>query len=335
MMKNQKPIFVVTLGDPAGCGPEIIARVISQGLINADTRLLCVGDTRVLEKAYSVIGQPARLHPVSSVAQATFKPGWLDVLDLHNVDLNALPIGQVSAQAGQAAYEYVTTAIDLAMAGEVDAVVTSPLNKAALHLAGHHYDGHTEIFAVRTGSKKVTMLLASGDFRVTHVSTHCSLRQAIERCQTERILDVILLTAQGLRQMGISKPRLAVAGLNPHSGEGGIFGTEDIEQIQPAIDRARAEGLDVAPWPMPPDSVFIRMHHNKEYDAVVAMYHDQGHIAAKLVDFWGGVNITLGLPIIRTSVDHGTAFDIAYLGIANHNSLVSAIQYAQVMVQHK
>jgi 4-hydroxythreonine-4-phosphate dehydrogenase len=334
-MDYLKPIFAVTLGDPAGCGPEIIAKVISQGLVEANARLLCVGDVRVLNKAYDTIGQPARLHPVSSVAQATFKPGCLDVLDLHNVDLNALPIGQVSAQAGQAAYEYITTAIDLAMAGEVDAVVTLPINKEALHLAGNHYDGHTEIFATRTGCKKFTMLLASGDFRVTHVSTHCSLFKAIERCQTERILDVIHLTDQGLRQMGISRPRLAVAGLNPHSGESGVFGSEDIQQVQPAINQALAEGLDVAPWPVPPDTVFVRMHQNKEYDAVVAMYHDQGHIAAKLVDFWGGVNITLGLPIIRTSVDHGTAFDIAYSGRANPSSLVNAIQYAQVMAQHK
>jgi 4-hydroxythreonine-4-phosphate dehydrogenase len=169
---------------------------------------------------------------------------------------------------------------------------------------------------------------------VTHVSTHCSLRQAIERCTTTRILDVLRLTKQGLRQMGIAAPRLAVAGLNPHSGEGGLFGDEESQRIQPAIDAARAEGLNVHPWPAPPDTVFVRMQQGAEFDAVIAQYHDQGHIAAKLIDFMGGVNITLGLPIIRTSVDHGTAFDLAGTGQANPRSLVNAIRYAQQMAAY-
>jgi len=181
----------------------------------------------------------------------------------------------------------------------------------------------------------VAMMLASKDFRVVHVSTHCSLRQAIERVKPERILNVIRLTNDSLKQMGIAAPKLAVAGLNPHSGEGGLFGREEIEQIQPAIDMARAEGMNVSSRPEPPDTVFVRMLHFKEFDAVIAQYHDQGHIAAKIVDFWGGVNITLGLPIIRTSVDHGTAFDIVGTGKAKIDSLVNAVKYAQVLAQNR
>ena len=334
MVDNRRPLLAVTMGDPAGCGPEVIAQVAASGAVHDIARIVCIGDALVIERAFGFIGQPVRVRGIGDVVDARDEPGTLDVLDLDNVDLEQLQLGQVQAAAGQAAYEYVTTAIDLALAGQVAGVVTAPLNKAALHLAGHRYDGHTEIFKLRTGAQWVTMMLACGGFRVTHVSTHCSLRQAIERCTTARILDVLRLTDRGLRQMGIAAPRLAVAGLNPHSGEGGLFGTEESEQIQPAIDAAREEGLDVYAWPVPPDTVFVRMQEGKEFDAVVAQYHDQGHIAAKLVDFLGGVNITLGLPIIRTSVDHGTAFDLAGTGQANPQSLINAIRYAQQMAAH-
>ena len=237
--------------------------------------------------------------------------------------------------AGRAAYEYLTCAIDLALVNEVEAIVTAPLSKEAMNLAGFHFDGHTEILATRTQSKKVTMMLASKDFHVTHVSTHCSLREAIERCKTNRILDVIRLTNDALKQMGINNPFIGVAGLNPHCGENGLFGTEDVEQIQPAIDLALQEGMRVYPNPIPPDTVFVRMAQYKEFDAVVAQYHDQGHIAAKIVDFWGGVNITLGLPIIRTSVDHGTAFDIVGTGKANPDSLINAINFACLLAKSR
>ena len=334
MVNTQPPLLAVTMGDPAGCGPEVIAQVAASDAVRATAHIVCIGDARVMERAFRFIGQTCRVHEIGDVAHARHEPGTLDVLDLGNVDLDRLELGQVQAAAGQAAYEYVTTAIDLALAGCVDGVVTAPLNKAALHLAGHRYDGHTEIFKVRTGAQRVTMMLAAGAFRVTHVSTHCSLRQAIERCTTARILEVLRLTDRGLRQMGVPAPRMAVAGLNPHSGEGGLFGVEEEEQIQPALDAARAEGLNVYGWPVPPDTVFVRMRDGHEFDAVVAQYHDQGHIAAKLVDFMGGVNITLGLPIIRTSVDHGTAFDLAGTGQANPQSLINAIRYAQQMAAY-
>jgi 4-hydroxythreonine-4-phosphate dehydrogenase len=296
---------------------------------------VCVGDAGALAKALPLVGSAARLHAISDLAQAEFAPGTLEVLDLRNVDFATLQVGRVQAAAGQAAYEYVTTAIDLALAGQVSGVVTSALNKEALHLAGHKFDGHTQIFSERTQAKSVTMMLASGSFRVTHVSTHVALRQAVERVRPARIVEVIRLTEEGVRQMGVANPRIAVAGLNPHSGEGGIFGREELEQIQPAIDEARGLGYNVYPSPVPGDTVFVRMREFGEFDAVVAQYHDQGHVAAKLVDFWGGVNITLGLPIIRTSVDHGTAFDVAYTGRANPKSLINAIEYARLMALHK
>ena len=325
---DQRPILAVTMGDPAGTGPEIIAKVVATSVIPQDARLICIGSAAMMQWAFGVIGAPCRARSIGSVAEAAFAPGTLDVLEPGGVQLDRLQMGKVQALAGQAAYEFIVTAIDLAQAGDVAAVITSAINKEALHLAGHKFDGHTELFAWRTGTRKVTMMLASGHFRVTHVSTHCALRQAVERCKTERILDVIRLTDEGIRRMGIATPHLAVAGLNPHAGEGGIFGVEEIEQIQPAIELARREGLNVYPSPVPGDTVFVRMREGREFDGVVAQYHDQGHVAAKLLDFWGGVNITLGLPIIRTSVDHGTAFDIAGRGVADHGSLVSAIQLA-------
>jgi len=249
------------------------------------------------------------------------------------VDLAQLQFAKVQAMAGQAAYDAVVKAIELAMAGEIDAIVTSALNKEALNLAGHNYDGHTELLAEFTRTKRVTMMLVAGDFRVTHVSTHCSLREAIDRVKTARVLDVIRLTNKAVKQMGIAAPRLAVAGLNPHSGEGGLFGDEDEREIAPAIKAAREEGIDVYPIPVPPDTVFYRMAANKQFDAVVAMYHDQGHIPTKVLAFAEGVNVTLGLPIIRTSVDHGTVFGKAGKGTADPTSLKRAIEVAVLLAK--
>lgn len=331
-MPEHKPIVAITMGDPAGCGPEVLAKAAAEKHLSVWP--VCVGDYETMQRAIQIVDSDTTAVPVRCVEDIDFVPGQLPVIDLKNVDLGKLEWGKIQRAAGQAAYEYITHAIDLAMTGQVDAVVTSAINKEALHLAGHQFDGHTEIFATHTGAADVTMMLASGHFRVTHVSTHVSLRRAIELCQTERIVKVIQLTHAGLRDMGMENPRLAVAGLNPHSGEGGVFGREEIEIIQPAIDLARSEGIDVVPYPVPPDTVFVRMLENKQYDAVIAQYHDQGHIAAKIVDFWGGVNITLGLPIIRTSVDHGTAFDIAGQGKANPQSMINAIKYAHAMIGH-
>jgi len=326
-----EPVLAVTMGDPAGIGPELIAKVVRSGAVADCGRIICVGDANTLRQAVGIIGVDLEVRPIARIEPSRPEDGVLEVLDLHNIPPDSIRPGVVQAIAGQAAYEYVVQAIDMALAGEVSAVITAPINKEAMHLAGHHFEGHTEILAQRTKSSDVTMMLASGHFRVTHVSTHVSLRKAVERCTSHRVLSVIRLTHHGLRMMGIDEPRLAVAALNPHSGEGGFFGVEEATQIQPAIDAAIREGFRIHGRPVPADSIFVRMREAREFDAVIAQYHDQGHIPAKLIDFWGGVNITLGLPIIRTSVDHGTAFDIVGQGRANCNSLVNAIRYASQM----
>jgi len=332
-MHEYKPLMAITMGDPAGCGPEIISMAAATSQ-NSSVRLVCIGDYKVMRRAIEIVKVNIKATPIKTIEDASFEPGTLPVLDLKNVDIDKLQWGIVQDMAGNAAFEYIIHAINLAIKGSVDAVVTSPINKEALHTAGHKYDGHTEIFAKQTGATDVTMMLASGHFRVTHVSTHTSLRSAVDRCTIKRVLKVIHLTQEGLLRMGISQPKLAVAGLNPHSGEGGVFGREEIDIIQPAINMALEEGINVCPYPVPGDTVFFRMWERKEFDAVIAQYHDQGHIAAKIVDFWGGVNITLGLPIIRTSVDHGTAFDIAGQAKADPRSLINAIEYARILHKH-
>jgi len=323
-----KPIFAVTMGDPSGAGPEIVTKAWDDPAIRDMARLVVIGDAKCMARALEITRVPGEVRPIERVSEARFKEGQLDVLDLHSVDLSKLVFSKVQAMAGKAAYDAVAKSIELAMAGEVDAIVTSALNKAALNLAGYQYDGHTEILAELTGTKSVTMMLIAGTFRVTHVSTHCSLREAIARVKKARILDVIRLTYRALQQLGIEQPHLAVAGLNPHAGEGGLFGDEEPREITPAIEEARQEGIDVYPSPIAPDTVFYRMSSRQEFDAVVAMYHDQGHIPTKILGFAEGVNVTLGLPIIRTSVDHGTAFGHAGKGNANATSLKRAIQVA-------
>ncbi len=231
---------------------------------------------------------------------------------MENAPPDRIPVGEESAAAGAAAVEYVFRACDLAMAGEVDAVVTAPLNKAAMHLAGFDYAGHTELLTERTGAKRVSMLLIGPNLRIVHVSTHVALEEAIARVTPQRVEDVIQIAHDACRALGIARPRIAVAGLNPHASEGGLFGDEEAERIEPAIRAARARGLDVSD-PQPPDTVFLRATKGA-YDIVVAQYHDQGHIPMKLLAFDSGVNVSYGLPIIRTSVDHGTAFDIAGKG---------------------
>jgi len=329
-----KPILGITMGDAAGAGPEIITLALTRPQVAEQYRPVVIGHAATLEQARRITGAPIVLNPIASLEQARFEPGTIDVLETGEIDLGRLAYGQISPMAGAAAYACLERAARLALDGQIDAIVTSALNKEALNLAGYHYAGHTEILADLCGVKGVTMMLAAGSFRVTHVSTHCSLRQAIERCKQARILDVIRLTDQAARQMGVARPRLAVAGLNPHAGEGGLFGDEEIVEIAPAIEAGRAEGFDIHDCPLPPDTVFYRMHHG-QFDAVVAMYHDQGHIPTKIVDFAGGVNVTLGLPIIRTSVDHGTVFGKAGKGTADPSSLLAALRLAAQMATNR
>lgn len=347
-MAAERPIVAITMGDPAGNGPEITVKALSDPAIYERCRPVVVGDAKMIEQARGFVGHPEiKVNAVSDVSEARFEPGTIDVFHMDLIeDVSSFKLGEVSVEGGNAAFQSVRRTIELAMDGKVDATVTNALNKEAMNLAlapqGMHFDGHTEIYATYTHTKSYAMMLAHHDFRVVHVSTHCSLREACDRVKTPRVLEVIRLGWQACRDLGIESPKVAVAGLNPHAGEHGLFGTEEIDEIIPAIELARAQGID-AVGPCPPDSVFSEMNGGW-YDIVVCMYHDQGHIPTKTLGFvydreaqgWKaveGVNVTLGLPIIRTSVDHGTGFALAGKGTSNELSLVNAIDYALRMAR--
>jgi 4-hydroxythreonine-4-phosphate dehydrogenase len=332
-----KPILGITMGDPAGIGPEIVVMAMQREDILEACQPVVVGDAACMEAAVELVGATLEVRPVGDVTEGQYAQGTIAVLDLRNVDPGRLERGTVQPESGEAAYQYIATAIDLALSKRIEAIVTAPLNKEALNQAGHHYTGHTEILAERCGCRDATMMLVAKNLRVSHVSTHVSLREACDRVTRERILKVIGLTGEAVRRMGVENPRIAVAGLNPHASDGGLFGREEVEQIAPAVEEAQKLGLDVT-GPIPADTVFYRALKGAEigrsqFDAVVAMYHDQGHIPVKLLGLLDGVNITLGLPIIRTSVDHGTAFGKAGKGTANPTSLVEAIKLAVQMAQ--
>lgn len=343
-MNDIRPILGISMGDPAGIGPEICVKSLSRKAVYERCRPIVVGDAAVISQAAEILNVSTKIHPVQSVAEATFEYGIIDVLDLKNVDMQELKPGLVSAMAGNAAFEAVRKVIEIAMKGDVDATVTAPINKEAIHKAGHNFSGHTEIYAHFTNTKKYAMLLADENLRVIHATTHVSLRQACDLCTKERVLEVIQLLDDACKQFGIEHPRLAVAGLNPHAGENGLFGDEEIKEIMPAVREARSMGYNVE-GPVPPDTIFVKAVQGK-FDGCVAMYHDQGHIPFKLEGFkWDnekqtmksvkGVNITLGLPIIRTSVDHGTAFEIAGKGIASDDAMMASIDYAILMAQNR
>ena len=332
MTHDDRPLLAMTMGDPAGIGPEVVLKALRHEGVYRRCRPLVLGDRRILERAAGWIGGPAPGYElVMDPAAGSYMPGTVVLLDLANAAPEECPPGRVSAAAGRAAVEYVFRACDLAMAGAVDAVVTAPLNKEAMNLAGFSYAGHTELLTARTGAQRVSMLLVGPGLRVIHVSTHVALAEAIRRVTPERVEAVIGLAHESCRALGIAAPRIAVAGLNPHAGEGGLFGDEEAQAIVPAVQAARARGLNVS-GPHPPDTVFLRAVRG-EFDIVVAMYHDQGHIPMKLLAFDSGVNVSVGLPIIRTSVDHGTAFDIAGSGQAREESMLAAIDVAVQMVQ--
>ncbi|MDR3296684.1 MAG: 4-hydroxythreonine-4-phosphate dehydrogenase PdxA [Prevotellaceae bacterium] len=335
-----KPTIGITMGDPAGIGPEIIVKTLADGEVYAGCNPLVVGDAGVMRRAVALLKLPVELRAVRQLSEAEFAPGIIAVLDLHNV-AGELEWGRVSAAAGHAAFEAVRTVIELALRGELQATVTAPINKEAINLAGHHFSGHTEIYAQLTNTKKYAMLLAGDKLRVVHVSTHVSLREACDAVKADRIVEVIQLLDDACRQFGIAQPNIAVAGLNPHASDGGLFGWEEEREIAPAIRRAREMGYRVQ-GPIPPDSMFSKAIGG-QYDGCVAMYHDQGHIPFKVDGFrWNeakqrldvrGVNITLGLPIIRVSVDHGTAFEVAGKGVASEEAMRLSIGYATRMAK--
>ncbi len=322
------PLVAVTMGDPAGIGPEIIAKTFADPDFHARNRALIVGDAGMLERAAQLVGLPLEINEIPEPEDATFEPGTADVLQVGGLPLD-IPFGELDARAGDAAFRYIERATRLASAGRVVAIATAPLNKEAMHLAGHGYPGHTEILADLTGTEDYAMMLVTDELKVIHVSTHVSLREAIDRAQPERELAVIRLAHESLKKLGVRSPRVAVAGLNPHAGENGLFGKEDLEKIRPAVKAALEEGMDASgPWA--PDTVMMRARQGY-FDVVVVQYHDQGHIPIKLMGFDTGVNVTVGLPFFRTSVDHGTAFDIAGTGKADHASLEAALDLARTL----
>ena len=329
---SKRPIrLAVTMGDPAGIGPEIIAkaaRLMRAQIERGDIEFHVLGSAAALQSAECQLGLPT-------------EPKLYRMTDVGPV---AAPIvtGTISAAGGEWAYRAVKRATELVQAGEADAIVTAPLSKEALHMAGHKFEGHTELLAHLTGQRDAVMMLAHGPMRVSHVTTHCALADVPGRVTPQRLKRVFDVTLDAMRALGIAQPRIGVAALNPHAGEGGILGKEDEQIVAPVIAEYVARGVAMS-GPVPGDTVFIKLRGN-QFDAVVAMYHDQGHIPVKLLGFnvdaatgkWeaiSGVNITLGLPILRTSVDHGTAFDIAGKGIANADSLVDAAEYAMKLIE--
>ena len=332
MTDSYRPLLAITLGDPAGIGPEVILKALRHDDVYQRCRPLVIGDRQTLERAAAWVDATNLTYDVvTDPAAGRYEPGVVTLIDLATAPSDGFPVGQETAAAGDTAVQCVFTACDLAIAHQVDAVVTAPLNKASMHLAGHKYPGHTELLAIRTGADKVSMLLVGPNLRVLHVSTHVALEEAIRRVTRERVEQVIDIAQQSCLAFGIERPRIAVAGLNPHASEGGLFGDQEAREITPAIEAARARGLDVSD-PQPPDTVFLKASRGG-YDIVVAMYHDQGHIPMKLLAFDTGVNVSVGLPIIRTSVDHGTAFDIAGTGVAHESSMLAAIDVAIQLAQ--
>jgi 4-hydroxythreonine-4-phosphate dehydrogenase len=333
--KRRRPI-AITLGDPGGIGPEIVLKAWAGGL---PAPCVVVGDIGLLQRESERLRLGVSIRPVATPAAAVADawPEHPGTEAMPVIPASALPtdlaVGQPTAAGGEAAYRYVCRAADLALRGEVRAVVTAPLAKEALRLAGHDWPGHTELLAHLAGDVPVRMMLANAELRTVLVTVHLALREAIAAITVERVLQTLRIADAGLRAMGVEAPRLAVAGLNPHAGESGMFGREEIDIIAPAVALARAQGID-ASGPHPPDTVFMRARGLKTHDAVIAMYHDQGLIPVKYLGLDEGVNITVGLPFVRTSPDHGTAFDIAGrpgehgTGLADPRSLLAAIEQA-------
>jgi 4-hydroxythreonine-4-phosphate dehydrogenase len=322
----QRPIVAITMGDAAGIGPEIIAKALADTELRSNARMLVIGDLKRMQQALDIVSSPLAINKVAEPADAVFAEGTMDVLDVPCIPAD-LPWGELSAEAGHGAYLFIEKAVELAMAHEVDAICTGPLNKAALHMAGHKFPGHTALLAEQTGTPEVSMMLTAPKMRVIHVTTHIGLIDAIAKINGGLVYRTIKRGHELLVTSGIKNPRIAVAAINPHAGENGLFGYgEEAEKIQPGIDQARAEGID-AFGPLPADTLFF-LAGRGDFDLVVAQYHDQGHGPVKVLGLENGVNITVGLPVVRTSVDHGTAFDIAGKNIADHESMLEALRQA-------
>jgi len=329
-----RPIVAVTMGDASGIGPEVIVKAFLNPEIQNTVRPIVIGDARIMKTALKFAkGQPVEVNAVKRVLEAKFQNGVIDVLDLQNLEPSKVKLGQICAPCGKAAIQYLEKAIKLAMDGDVDAIATAPINKEAMHKAGYKFHGHTEILAKRTRTKNYAMMFVSDPFWVMLVTTHLPLNKVSKAVTKKRVLQTIKLANEFLYSVRGKKPKIGVAGLNPHAGEGGIFGTEEKKAIKPAVEEAKRMGINVK-GPISPDGIFYLANVGL-FDIVIAMYHDQGLIPLKLLSFNRSVNVTVGLPIIRTSVDHGTGFDIAGKGWANPTSLIEAIKVAAHFAKSK
>jgi len=331
---SSKPVLGITMGDPAGIGPEICAKALISPEVQKMANCLIIGDRKSIRQGLKIARtEGIEINSIKNVFEAKFIPGTIDVLDLNNVDIARLKLGQVSKPAGKAAVEYIEKAIELAKEGTIDAIVTAPINKEAIQKAGYKYQGHTELLASRTKSKKYAMMFVSEKFWVMLATTHIPLRKVSGQLKKAKIVNLIKLAHETLFNLRGKEPKIGVAGLNPHAGESGIFGNEEIKIIKPAVDEAKKLGINVT-GPISPDAIFYLANVGM-FDMVIAMYHDQGLIPMKLLSFSHSVNVTVGLPIIRTSVDHGTGFDIAGKGWANPTSMIEAIKVATYFAQVK
>ncbi len=323
---NKKAIIAVPMGDPAGIGPEITVKsFLNKDILNSSD-IVVVGDRNVIERALEITNVELNVNVIESVKDANFETGTIDLIDMKNVNMDEFEFGEIQAQCGQAAFDYIEKAIDLAMKNEVDALATTPINKESLYAAKVPFIGHTEMLEELTNSHDPLTMFQVLDLRIFFLTRHLSLKDAIDQMTKERIRDYVERSHDALIKLGVENPKLAVAGLNPHSGENGLFGMEEVDEITPGIEWSKKDGYDVT-GPVPADSVFFQALNGK-YDAVISLYHDQGHIAAKMTDFHKTISITNGLPFLRSSVDHGTAFDIAGKNIASSESMEEAIKLA-------
>ena len=331
MVSSQKSAIAITMGDPCGIGPEVVVKAMADPRVYATCRPLVVGNVYAMEQAVSLTGLPVKINEVEDTATSGQEPGVIDVVDIHNLNPEDITIGEISPTCGKAAMEWVTKAGELAMAGVVDALATAPLNKEAASLAGYKSIGHMELLQELSKSKLVATMLMAKNLRVVHLSTHRSLSLACELVKKDRVLDYLKLTHDSFVTYGFKIPRIGVAALNPHGSDGGLMGDEEASEIAPAVEAARSKGIE-AIGPIPADVIFHQAIQG-QYDAVLCMYHDQGHIPVKVYGFEESITANLGLPFVRTSVDHGTAFDIAGKGVASHESMLESIRLAVALAQ--
>ena len=322
----KKPLIAVPIGDPAGVGPEIVAKSVASGDVFEAADCVIVGDKTIIENAIKIVGEDLTVHVISEPEEGDYRKGILNLIDLGNVDMAKFEFGKVNGMCGKAAYEYIAKCIELANEGKVDAVATTPINKESLRAGGINYIGHTEIFGALTETEDPLTMFETNGMRVFFLTRHVSLREMLDMITKDRIIDYVKRCMKALEKLGVTDGTMAIAGLNPHSGEHGLFGWEEVNEIMPAIEKLQAEGYKVV-GPIGADSVFHQAAQGR-YNSVLSLYHDQGHIATKTLDFEKTIAITNGMPILRTSVDHGTAFDIAGKGIVSAVSMIEAILLA-------